>query len=526
MAFAQQKTQSLWQKEIAMPQLPRLQNSIETDVCVVGAGIAGLLTAYELLQQGFKVVVIERGPLAKDETGFTTAHLSDAIDDGFAHILRIHGLEKLRLFYQSHRAAIQLLEDIVKTENIDCDFKRVNGYLFLSPDKEPSYLAQELDAALQAGAEGVKISTDFTESFFNMGTALRFENQAQLHPLKFISGLVRAILSKGGQIFEHSNAEYFHEGRNTYVKVTDDYKVECKSIILATNGPTTTNKIYFKQAAYRTYCIGFKVRRNSIPSALYWDTAESYHYIRTNPSVHDNESDILLIGGEDHRVGEGHPEKAFQNLVDWAQERLGTHLSEPVVAWSGQILEPVDGMAFIGRSPGRKHTYLITGDSGHGFTHSAIASKLITGLIQGKEMELAKIYDPNRFAIKAMKDYISENANTIQQYADWVLPHDAVETLKPDEGCVVNHGLKRIAVYKDPEGRTFKMSAVCTHLGGVVKWNSTEKTWDCPCHGSRFNKYGACLHAPATADLKPLDRENIEVPDKENLNQELQSKSE
>ncbi|WP_413575604.1 FAD-dependent oxidoreductase [Bdellovibrio sp. HCB290] len=525
MAFVQQKNQSLWQKEYSLPDMPRLQSSLETDVCIVGAGIAGLLTAYELLQQGLKVVLVERGPLEKNETGFTTCHLSDAIDDGFAHILKIHGREKLRLFYQSHRAAIQLLEDIVKRENIDCDFQRVNGYLFLSPDKDTSYLAKEMEAALEAGAEGLKISTDFTESFFKMGPALRFENQAQMHPLKFINGLVRAILSKGGQIFEHSNAEQFHEGKETYVEMEGNHQVRCQSIVLATNGPTTTNQIYLKAAAYRTYCLALRVRRGSIPAALYWDTADSYHYMRISHSLQHPDSDILLVGGEDHRVGEGHPEKAFENLMTWARERIGFHSAELVAKWSGQIMEPVDGMAFIGRSPGRKHTYIVTGDSGHGFTHSAIASKLITGLIQGNTPELAAIYDPHRFAIKALKDYVSENSNSLQQYADWVLPHDSVETLAPDEGCIVNQGLKRIAVYRDSEGHVFKMSAVCPHLGGIVKWNTAEKTWDCPCHGSRFNKFGASLHAPATTDLKPLDRNKKHVPDKEDLHQEQQSKS-
>ncbi|WP_413558370.1 FAD-dependent oxidoreductase [Bdellovibrio sp. HCB209] len=510
MAIYQQKTQSLWQKHFILPEFPKLTEPIQTDICVVGGGVAGMLVAYELVKQGREVVVLERGPLHKNETGFTTAHLSDAIDDGFAHIKSIHGIDKLRLFYQSHKMAIDIIEKIVRDEGIECDFQRVDGFLFLSSDKSAEYLAQEYETALEAGAEDIKLATDFPEAFFNMGTAIRFSNQAQLHPLKFIQGLTQAVLRGGGKIYTHSNVEDVHEGDEVFVTVGGN-RVSCNSIVLATNGPTTTNSLYLKQAAYRTYSVAVKIRKDSVKPALYWDTSDSYHYLRVASSSDPN-SDVLIIGGEDHRVGEGHPEKALENLLSWIQTRLSLPHPEVEAFWSGQLLEPVDGLAFIGRSPGKKNIYIITGDSGHGFTHSAIASKLINNLIQGEHSELAKLYDPHRFAIKALKDYASENLNTVQQYADWIMPHESITHLANDEGCVVNHGLQRIAVYKDNEGHLHKMSAVCPHMGGIVKWNSLEKTWDCPCHGSRFNCFGGSLHSPTTLDLRSLEPKNPEAP--------------
>ncbi|WP_413292906.1 FAD-dependent oxidoreductase [Bdellovibrio sp. HCB185ZH] len=512
MEYVPQRTQSLWQKEISLPALPPLESSLETDVCIVGAGIAGLLCAYELLQQGLRVVVLERGPLEKNQSGYTTSHLADALDDGFDQLLRTHGEQTLRLFYKSHRAAISLIEKIVQDENIDCNFKRVNGYLFLSPEHDPSLLAKEYEAAILAGADGLKLSTDFSEAFFRTGPALRFENQAQINPLKFIRGLITAIQKKGGQIFEHTEATDYHEGEDTHVMTEGGHRVKCQSIILATNSPTSTLKIYLKQAAYRTYCVAVKIPKGSIAPALYWDTQENYHYIRMVP-LENREYDALLIGGEDHRVGEGHPEKAFENLYEWAQRRLSLTSPEVLASWSGQILEPMDSIAFIGRSPGKKNTYIVTGDSGHGYTHSAIASRLLTGLIKGEHQELEKIFDPNRLTLKAAKDYVAENANTFQQYADWVLPHDSIETLGLDEGCIVNHGTHKMAIYKNEEGHIFKMSGMCPHLGGLVKWNSLEKTWDCPCHGSRFDKFGACLHPPATSGLKSLEDVQVSVPE-------------
>ncbi|UYL09932.1 FAD-dependent oxidoreductase [Bdellovibrio sp. SKB1291214] len=507
----QQKTESFWQKDFSLSSISQLDESLNTDVCVVGGGVAGLLTAYELLKQGLRVVVLERGPLNKNESSFTTAHLSAALDDGFDHMLHLHGQEKLRLFYQSHRHAIQLIEKIITDEKIDCEFARVNGYLFLSPDKDQAYLAREYEAALLAGAEDIKFASEFPETFFPTGPAIRFEGQGQLHPLKFVQGLVQAILRHGGKVYEYSNAEYFHEGEETFVIAKGDHRIDCKDIVLATNSPTTSNKIYLKQAAYRTYAIALKIPKGSMTPALYWDTQENYHYVRSVSSPERN-FDVLIVGGEDHRVGEGHPEKCFENLLEWVQQRLEINSTEMVASWSGQVEEPVDGIAFIGLSPGKKNTYIVTGDSGHGYTHAAIASKIITGLIKGEHHQWASIYDPNRFTLKAAKDYLSENANTLQQYADWIVPHESIETLNLNEGCIVNRGLQKMAVYKDEEGKLFKMSAVCPHMGGLVKWNSVEKTWDCPCHGSRFNRFGETLHPPATTNLQSLDGTKKEVP--------------
>ncbi|MBO9668748.1 MAG: FAD-dependent oxidoreductase, partial [Bdellovibrio sp.] len=441
-----------------------------------------------------------------NETAFTTAHLSDALDDGFQHLLTLHGKERLKKFYQSHHDALKILERIIQEEEIDCDYQKVPGYLFLGKDEDQHFLAKELLAAEEAGVEDLKLSSDFPESFFELGPALRFENQAQIHPLKFIDGIIHAIRRRGGLIFENTQAQEFHETPEaTYVITENGHRVDCKAIVLATNGPSTSNTLYFKQAAYRTYAMAMKIEKNSIIPALFWDTQDSYHYVRTQPGP-TKEYDILIVGGEDHRVGEGHPEKAFENLQIWIAERLGMPNLEVLAAWSGQIMEPVDGIAFIGRSSGKKNIFFVTGDSGHGFTHSATASKLLTTLIQGHHHELEELFSPRRIAMKALHDYFSENANTAMQYADWILPTHSLETLENNEGCVIQEGIHKVAVYRDDLGQLHKLSAICPHMKGLVKWNSLEKTWDCPCHGSRFSNLGQCLHAPATEDLKPIDR--------------------
>jgi nitrite reductase/ring-hydroxylating ferredoxin subunit len=351
------------------------------------------------------------------------------------------------------------------------------------------------------------MASDFPESFFELGPALRFEGQAQIHPLKFIDGIIHAIRRRGGLIFENTEAQEFHETADTsYVITEKGVRVDCKATVIATNGPSTPTTLYFKQAAYRTYAMALKIEKNSIIPALFWDTQDNYHYVRTQPGP-TKEYDMLIVGGEDHRVGEGHPEKAFENLQTWIAERLGMPNLEVLAAWSGQIMEPVDGIAFIGRSSGKKNTFFVTGDSGHGFTHSTIASKLLTSLIQGQPHELEEVFSPRRIAIKALHDYFTENANTAMQYADWILPTHSLETLENNEGCVIQEGIHKVAIYRDETGMLHRLSAICPHMKGLVKWNTLEKTWDCPCHGSRFDKDGRCLHGPASEGLKSVEHE-------------------
>ncbi len=505
-----QNNLSLWQEDVILSDMPMLTRSLSTEVCIVGAGFSGLLTAYQLLKDGFKVVILDKDDLGYGESALSTAHLSDAFDDHFTEILKKNGLDRTRLAYQSHMEAIDFIEKIVKDEKIDCDFRRVDGYLFLAPEHDLVYLQEELKAAEECGATDVQLLTQPLDPFFETGTCLRFAHQAQFHPLKFLNGLCERIRAMGGQIYTRSRVEFVEDGNNPFVETTHGYRVSADHVVVATNVPINNfMSVHLKEAAFRSYVVGMKVPRGSVPSALYWDTGTPYHYIRVDAAP-ERDFDVLIVGGEDHRVGqEEHPELIFQKLYDWTEKRLGIFQPEVVYNWSGQIIEPMDGLGYIGRNPGQKDVYIVTGDSGQGITHGAIAAILLTSLIKGEAHRWETVYDPGRFNWRSLGNFMKDNAQSGLQYVDWIYRDEKdISDLLPGQGCVVSEGLAKVAVYRDGDGDLHRLSAVCPHMGGVVKWNGAEQTWDCPCHGSRFSKMGEVLNGPATRDLSLHEEKN------------------
>jgi glycine/D-amino acid oxidase-like deaminating enzyme/nitrite reductase/ring-hydroxylating ferredoxin subunit len=496
-----------------VPELSRVTQDVRSSVCIIGAGISGLTTAYLLARAGKAVVVIDDGSIGGGETGRTTAHITAALDDRYSEIEKLHGHEGSRLAAESHSAAIDRIESIASLEDIDCDFERVDGYLFLGGSDKREELERELDAAHRAGLHDVELVERAPLDFWDTGPALRFPRQAQFHPLKYLNGLVRAILRDGGHIYTHTHAEKIEDGEPCKVTTSDGHVITSDYVVVATNTPVNDWVIlHTKQAAYRTYVVGARVPRGSVARGLYWDTLDPYHYIRLQ-EVDDRIDaaqleDILIVGGEDHKTGqEDDTEGSFRRLEEWTRQRF------PMVKdfdfhWSGQVMEPVDYMGFIGKNPGvDEHTYIVTGDSGNGMTHGTIAGVLLTDLILGRKNPWASLYDPSRKTIRAAGEFLKENLNVAGQYADWITAGEVTSTeeIAPGTGAVIRRGAKKIAVYKDDKGAVHMRSAVCTHLYCIVDWNSTEKTWDCPCHGSRFDPYGKVVNGPAITPLGEVE---------------------
>ncbi len=500
------KTVSVWMDTAELSRPSRLSAEARADVCVVGAGISGLTTAYLLARAGRSVIVLDDGPIAGGETSRTTAHLSNAIDDRYAWIARVHGEDGARLTAASHSAAIDTIERIVREEKIDCGFERLDGYLFNPPDGEQQDLAEERDAARKAGLDGVEIVARAPIPSFDTGPALRFPEQAQFHPLLYLRALASAIQRDGGTI-SLAHAERVQGGPRPRVETRDGPVVTAGSVIVATNSPVNlVVSIHTKQSAYRTYAIGARVA--AIPHALFWDTPSPYHYVRFE-RLDGEEDEFLIVGGEDHRTGqeEEDPAERHSRLEGWARARF-PEMRDVVYRWSGQVLETVDGLAFIGRSPdGDENVFVATGDSGMGMTHGTIAGMILSDEILGRPNPWSRLYDPSRVSLLATPEFAKENVNTFLQYADYALPAEAggPEEIAPGEGAVLREGLKRVATYRDPGGALHRRSAVCVHLGCVVAWNTLEKTWDCPCHGSRFDPKGRVLNGPAIRDLDPAD---------------------
>jgi Rieske Fe-S protein len=327
--------------------------------------------------------------------------------------------------------------------------------------------------------------------------------------MKFLRGLAKAIERMGGRIYGESPVLDFVGGSDAYVATRSEHRVRAGAIVVSTNTPVNDRVvIHTKQAAYQTYVVGLRVDAGDVVNALWWDTLDPYHYIRFGRTADEDRANILIVGGEDHKTGQDwHPEDRFGALEKWARERF-PFAGDVAFHWSGQIMEPQDGLAFIGRNPmDHGNVYVVTGDSGNGMTHGAIAGMLITHLIMGRENPWATLYEPSRKSLRCAYTFLKENLNTAAQYADWVTPGEVAgaEDVANGNGAIMRQGLKKIALYRDDAGKLHQFSATCPHLKGVVAWNSAEQTWDCPCHGSRFSATtGDVLHGPALSGLAPV----------------------
>jgi glycine/D-amino acid oxidase-like deaminating enzyme/nitrite reductase/ring-hydroxylating ferredoxin subunit len=495
-------TGSIWPDQTPARGGDRLDADATCDVCVVGAGLAGLTTAYRLAKEGKSVLVLDAKPrFAAGETEATTAHLASVIDDRFGRLTSVRGVDISRLAHQSHAAAIDFIEATAKAECIACDFARLDGYLFPGRDAKPSEIADEETAARDAGVSVVAVGTAPLPNT-PTGPALKFPWQARFHPLKYLVGLKAAVLANGGRVVTDCRAMKIEGGPRPVVHTSDGKTVNAAAVVLATNTPPNGGALLnSKLAAYTTYAIAVGVSPESVPDALYWDTEDPYHYVR----LFDGTGDLLVVGGEDHKTGQHDPAAdPWAKLEAWTRERFA--VAGPVThRWSGMVFETLDGLALIGPDPdGRENVYIATGDSGMGMTHGTIAGLLLPDLIAGRPNPWAAAYLPARVPVNAAWTYLTENANLAAQYADWVRPGDDADALAPAQGAVVRRGLTKIAVSRDDSGAVCEVSAVCPHMAGVVRWNPTERSWDCPCHGSRFAADGKMIHGPATDDLKPV----------------------
>ena len=498
-------TSSVW-TDIQPPQLEPLTADQTCDVCVIGAGIAGLSTAYMLSNAGADVVVLEDGSVGGGETGRTTAHLTHALDDRYFKLEKIRGRDIARRAAQSHTEAISKIESIVGSEGIDCDFERLDGFLFVPPKRSTRVLKRELDACHRVGLTEVALVDKGPLESFDTGPCLRFPRQAQFHPMKYLDGLVAAIRRNGSHLFTEAHVTDVKGGSPTRVETQKGQIVRARAVVVATNTPITdVVSIHTKQFPYRTYAIGATVPSGSIPHALLWDTLDPYHYIRMQGE------NTLIVGGEDHKTGQDDdPRKRFRSLERWARKRFPIETVN--FRWSGQILETMDGLAYIGKDPsGLENVFIATGDSGMGMTHGTIAGILLPELINGREHPWLEVYDPSRKPVLGLKDFVTENVNVAVQYADWLKGGDvsSVDEIRPGEGAIIRDGAAKVAVYRSESGDVHSMSATCTHLGCVVGWNKVEKTWDCPCHGSRFDALGKVVNGPATRDLSVVSVRKI-----------------
>lgn len=504
---------SFWLDQQQIIAYEALSESIQTEVLIIGGGIAGLTTAYLLLQSGKKVTVIEDGFIGSGESGRTTAHLSCALDDRYYFLEETFGKQSAALAAESHMAAIKMIADIVKNGNIDCNFKWVDGYLFLDPTDQNENLLRELTASQAAGINTMLVHG--TPGLSDALTSIQFPQQAQFHIIKYLRGLCSSIVAMGGKIYTETRGEQITK----YGATGNGFDIKADHIVVATNTPVNdVLTMHTKQAAYRTYVIAAKVRKGALPDALWWDTgnadsrwvSQPYHYVRLEEF--DDDYDLLISGGEDHKTGQADEEHIpeqdrYFNLENWTRTQFPA-MQNIAYYWSGQVMKPVDSLGFMGKNPGDDNIYIITGDSGNGMTHTTIGAMIINDLINGVVSPWQDLYSPSRITLNTAKDFVSEAANMAAQYFDWFSPADFenAEALQKGQGGIIKSGLSKIAVYRDEDSILHTYCAECPHLGCIVNWNDDEKSFDCPCHGSRFSCNGTVINGPSKKDLKKLNR--------------------
>jgi hypothetical protein len=510
-----ERTKSLWSSHATLaPNARRLSEDVTCDVAVVGAGIAGLSVAYELSQAGKKVVVLDRGAIGGGMTSRTTAHLAPVCDDGVAALAKMRGEEMAAKYQASQVAAVDRIEAIVKRHAIDCDFRRLEAFLFPAPGmefKEARKQQEEEYKALRAANVAVKKDKGIKLRGYEDAPVLRYQDQATFHPLKYLAGLITQIEIEGGRLFRDSPVIGVEEtDAHVRLKLEGGMSVTAQHAVFATNSPTCDwVDIHSKMAPYRTYAMAFELPRGTLPDALYWDMGDPYHYVRIQPGA--GKSDVLIAGGADHKSGEADDgDVRFQAIEAWIRElipKLGTEKAR----WSGQVMDTIDYCGFIGRDPSRKRTFIATGDSGQGMTHGALAGILLKNLVIYGAGEWSDVYDPSRKPVSAIVNFINENVTAIKNFAEYLMPSEieSAEALKPGQGGILRNGASKVAVCRTLDGQLHTRSAVCTHLGCHVHWNSTEQCWDCPCHGSQFGPDGDVLNGPALAPLDEVKKETV-----------------
>ncbi|PIB00708.1 putative Rieske 2Fe-2S iron-sulfur protein [Cercospora beticola] len=515
------------------PQFSKLDQDLETDVVVVGSGISGVQTAYELVTRGYNVVMLEARGILSGETGRTSGHLASALDDGYANIASKHGKNGAKIAAESHQWAINRVGELVQKHHIDCEYRKLRGIQVSQydrnkqakdHDKEIEELKEEVEKAQEFG-----INVKFEQGYKVKGwdgepdqrDAAIFSDQATFHPTKYVNALLKFLDKQHNfRCYTHTRVSDTQEkgfgigpiGSKTSVEVKtyEGHTVTAKDVVMATCVPLQKLSVIAEMEYMRTYALAIKVPKGYVEDVLLYDLAEAYKYIRLTEA--DAENDYIVIGGCDHKVGQEDPEGRFQELETWVRERF-TKAGSVDYAWSGQVFEPADYMAFIGLDPGTQHTYIITGDSGNGLTHGVIAGEIIASEIEGKTHPWNPLYKPTRISslLKSATKILSHDLQINAQYKRHLTSDiEDLAALPPGQGGVLNPKTKTpIAVYKEDDGSDtiHKFSALCPHMQGVVCWNPTEKSWDCPVHGSRFSKEGKNLMGPAKGNLAPVDGE-------------------
>ncbi|WP_266074800.1 FAD-dependent oxidoreductase [Haladaptatus caseinilyticus] len=487
---------SLWLETTPSTDFQPLAEDKRVDVAVVGGGIAGLSIAMELTDAGKSVAVLEAKRIASGVTARTTAKVTSQHGLVYDELTSKFGREKARQYADANEAAIEIVAD--RADRIECDLRRVPAYTFVNDENDRNRVRREVNAARNVG-----LPASFVERIPQIPAAVaavRFDDQAQFHPRKYLLGLADEVSHDGCDVFEGTTVTGVTPGSPCEVE-TARGTVLADDVVLATHFPITDPAGYFaRMYPKQSYVVAVRTR-DPAPDGMFYRTGTPYFSARSHEI--DGES-VVLVGGQNHKTGQGGSTTERYRAVE-REARNHFDVDEVVFRWSTQDYRSVDGVPFIGPiAPWREHVYVATGFGGWGMTTGVVAGRILAEEIAGTGSEWADVFDPGRLPpLSNATSFVEENTNAGKQFvADWTTkPHATTEPLPPGNARIVRENGSAIAEYRDENDELHRVSAVCTHLKCLVKWNDAEETWDCPCHGSRFDCDGSVLDGPAVRDL-------------------------
>ncbi|MDP2210574.1 MAG: FAD-dependent oxidoreductase [Candidatus Aquicultor sp.] len=497
-------THSYWIDTTPDTDFPPLQEGIEVDTVIIGGGIVGITAATLLKEAGQTVAIVDMNKIVKSVTGHSTAKVTSLHALIYQQLLRHFSKDDVRRYGDANQSAIDRIESFVTAKSIDCDFARTPAFTYTESEKNLSSIKKEVEAAQEVGLPASYVETSPLP--FEILGAVRFENQAKFHPRKYLLALAQEIPGNGSYIFENTRALHINEGDPCYVS-TDKGEIRGKHVILATHFPFYDKGLFFSRLyPHYAYALGVRIAEE-VPEGLYYSMDGEHHSIRNQPT---GNGPLLIIGGGNHKTGQGGNTLAFYKSIEkYARERFDIKSID--YYWSTEDYDTADRMPYIGKSPRSEHVYLATGFGGWGMTNGTLSAMIISDLILERPNPWSSLFNPSRVDVVASgRAFVAGGVNILKQYASSLLvpthAHSLADIPK-GAGMKVLINKKEIAAYKDEEGTVTAISPVCTHLSCIVNWNNAEKTWDCPCHGSRYDRQGEVIHGPA---LKNLPHEDVE----------------
>jgi len=493
-------TQSIWSRQRAeRPSFSVFSEPITVDVAIIGGGITGMTAAYHLLKAGKRIALLEQAHIGEGDTGSSTAFLTYVVDTSLKELVKTFGKEAATLVWQSNREMIDQVERIVYIEQIDCGFKRCPAKIFAHNADAAQDLKEEAELAQSLGFPVIWHDEPLLP-FAHHGY-MEVPDQAKFNPLQYIEALALDLEEEGALIFEKTHVHEV-EGEGPIILHASEGTITATDVIVATHGPVTQSLQFPSRfEASRTYVIEADLL-SDLAEGIYWNTEEPYHYFRVD---RDHGKARILLGGEDHVTGKSDiPEmKHFERLESYLTHLLPTETRTVFTQWSGQIYETIDGLPYIGRAAGAKHFYVATGFAGNGMTFGSMAGHILSHLIVEGAHPWADLYKTIR--MHGAGTMIELGASFVSELIHGKVKGDvsSIDDILPGTGAILIEAGKPLAVFKKTDGGLIRLSGVCTHLHCTVKWNGAEKSWDCPCHGSRFDLEGGVLNGPA---IEPLDQ--------------------